>query len=316
MKNLATHLTGLTAALVFALVAPAFAADPVYPPGVRIGVVPIDGLVRAKTFIGLESADQRVKVLMTELPAAAFGEVATAVKTNPAGMGALKPEAIETAAGTAYYTKESAKVGDDTVQRYSMIVQGSNFSGYVAVQVPEAAPAAFSEDAVKRMLATAAVRKDVPVEEHLAMMPFKITELGDFKTVRTLAPGAALLLADGDEQSGLEKSPYMILGVIATPPDKPEDRGRFAQQAAAQIPGLRDGRITMSEPIRIDGSPGFETRIDAVNVKDDTPVTLVQWLRFGGPSAALRIVASAPRDQWPAAFTRFRAVRDGIQSRQ
>ena len=32
-------------------IGPAFAADPVFPPGVRVGMVPLVGLVRAKTFI-------------------------------------------------------------------------------------------------------------------------------------------------------------------------------------------------------------------------------------------------------------------------
>jgi hypothetical protein len=75
---------------------------------------------------------------------------------------------------------------------------------------------------------------------------------------------------------------------------------------------MRETRVTMSEPIRISGQPGFETRIDAVSGRDKTPVTVVQWIRFGG-ATSLRIIASAPRDQWQAAFTRFRAVRDGIQ---
>jgi hypothetical protein len=70
----------------------------------------------------------------------------------------------------------------------------------------------------------------------------------------------------------------------------------------------------MSEPIRIDGMPGYETRIDATSGKDNTAVTVVQWLRFGN-SNALRIIGSAPRDQWSSAFPRFRAVRDGIQPR-
>jgi hypothetical protein len=77
---------------------------------------------------------------------------------------------------------------------------------------------------------------------------------------------------------------------------------------------VRDARITMSEPLRIDGQPGYETRIDATSGKDNTPVTVVQWLRFGSQTS-LRIIGSAPRDQWPKAFTRFRAVRDGILPR-
>jgi hypothetical protein len=70
----------------------------------------------------------------------------------------------------------------------------------------------------------------------------------------------------------------------------------------------------MSEPLRIDGTPGYETRIDAVSGKDNTPVTVVQWLRFGGQTS-LRIIGSAPREEWTKAFPRFRAVRDGIQPR-
>ena len=96
---------------------------------------------------------------------------------------------------------------------------------------------------------------------------------------------------------------------------KPDDRARFAQQSATAIPGLREARITLSEPIRIDGSPGYETRIDAVSGKDNTPVTVVQWLRFGGANVAMRVIGSSPKDQWESAFPRFRKVRDGLKSR-
>src|SRR5262249_26806524 len=147
------------------------------------------------------------------------------------------------------------------------------------------------------MFASTAVRKQVPVEEQLGLMPFKLTELSEFKNVRTLAPGSALLLADGDEMTGVEPAPYMVVALVAAAPQEPDDRARFAQQAITTIPGVRDGHITMSEPIRIDSQPGFETRIDATSGKDNTPVTIVQWLRFGGPNT-LRIIASAPRTQW------------------
>jgi hypothetical protein len=145
-------------------------------------------------------------------------------------------------------------------------------------------------------------------------MPFKITELSNFKNVRTLAPGAALILADGDEKTGFEAQPFMIIGIIGSTAASPDDRGRFAQQIATTIPGVRDGRITMSEPVRIEGQPGYETRIDAVSGKDNTPVTIVQWLRFGSQNS-LRIIGSSPRGQWSSAFPRFRSVRDGIQPR-
>jgi hypothetical protein len=55
-------------------------------------------------------------------------------------------------------------------------------------------------------------------------------------------------------------------------------------------------------------------RIDATSAKDNKPVTVVQWLRFGG-GATLRIIAASTREEWPQMFSRFRAVRDGIDPR-
>ncbi len=296
----------------------AFAADPVFPPGARVGMTPLVGLAKAKSFVGFETEDRGVKVLVTDLPAEAYGEVANAFKANPGGAGGIKPESIETSAGLAYYTvenaKENAKDGAANVRRYSMILPGPTFSGYVAVQVPENASKIYTDEAVRRMFASAVTRNEVPVSEQLGLMPFKIDELSSFKNVRTLAPGAALILADGDEKTGFEVAPFMIIGLIGSAPGQPEDRGRFAQQIATTIPGVRDGRITMSEPVRIDGQPGYETRIDATGGKDNTPVTIVQWLRFGAQTS-LRIIGSSPRDDWTKAFPRFRAVRDGMHPR-
>jgi hypothetical protein len=300
--------------LLVAASGPGFAADPVFPPGGRVGMTPLVGLVPAKTFVGFETEDQSVKVLVAELPAAAYGDVTNAFKANPAGTNGIKPESIETSAGVAYYTAENARDGANNVRRYSMILPGGTFSGYVAVQVPENATKIYTDDAVRQMFASVAIRKEVPVEEQLGLMPFKLGELSDFKNVRTLSPGAALILADGDATTGFEAAPFMVIGLIPSAPPQPDDRGRFAQQAATSIPGIRDARLTMSEPIRIDGIAGYETRIDATSGKDNTPITVVQWLRFGSANT-LRIIGSAPRDDWPKAFPRFRAVRDGIQPR-
>jgi len=293
---------------------PVLAADTVFPPGMRVGLTPLVGLVPSKSFVGFETEDHGVKVLITELPAEAYGEVANAFKANPAGAGGIKPESIETAVGLAYYTAESARDGATNVRRYSMILPGGTFSGYIAVQVPENAGKIYTDDAVRQMFASAVIRKEVPVDEQLSLLPFKITALADFKTVRTLAPGAALILGDSDEAKGFEIAPFMVIGLIGSTPAQPDDRGRFAQQAATTIPGVRDARITMSEPLRIEGVAGYETRIDGISGKDNIPVTVVQWLRFGGQST-MRIIASAPRDDWAKAFPRFRAVRDGIQPR-
>ena len=307
------HLRLFSALALLAVVhGPAAAAEPVFPPGSRVGMTPLVGLNPAKNFAGFETEDQSVKVLVAELPPEAYGEVMNALKSNPAVASAIEPESLETGAGKAYYTTETGKDGTGTVRRYSMILQGGTFSGYVAARVPENASRIYTDEAIRQMFSSAVVRKEVPAAEQLGLMPFKVGELSEFRNVRTLTPGAAVLLADGDEKGGLEAAPFMVIGVMGSAPAQPGDRGRFAEQAATSIPGLRSLRITTSEPLRIDGTAGYETRLDAISAKDNTPVTVVQWLRFGGQSA-LRIIGSSPREQWAQAFPRFRAVRDGIQ---
>ena len=175
------------ALLVFIAACPARAADPVFPPGARVGLVPLVGLVRAKTFIGFETEDQGVKVIVADLPPDAYNEVVNAFKANPGGVGGVNSESIETTAGHGYYTVENAKAGTDNVRRYSMILPGMGFSGYVAVQVPENAWKIYSDDAVRQMFASAVVRKEVPADEQLGLLPFKMTDLAEFKNVRTLA---------------------------------------------------------------------------------------------------------------------------------
>ena len=295
---------------------PAFAADPIFPKGARVGLVPIEGLTPATTFPGFEATDQRVKVVVTELPKEAFASVETAFKSDQPAPTRPKLEPFELESGNkAYITRETAVDDGANVRRFSLLISGSAFSGYVAAQVPDNANSAYSDEAVRKMLASTTLRNEVPPQEQLDRLPFKLTELGSFKTMRTLPMGATVLLTDATDEDNLDTAPYMLIGLMANGPATPEDRGRFAQQIAAALPGLRDTRITSSEPLRIDGMAGYETRLEAVTGKDNTPITVVQWLRFGGSSTTLRIVAGAKRDEWQPAFTRFRAVRDGIAPR-
>jgi hypothetical protein len=294
--------------------APALAADPVFPPGSRVGLVPAEGMSVARDFSGFVSGDQTIRIGLAEIPPAAYEAVDTAVKDGKAPPTGPRPEPIETAAGKAYLTVETGKDGDTPLRLYSLIVPGgTKFTGYLIAQTRGATPA-ISDEAMRKMLASVAIRMEVPVDEQLDQLPFKVGDLSGFKTVRTLAPRSTVLLTDGTEDTTLDGAPYMVIGMLASAPAINDDRDRFAQQSAAAIPGLREARITANEPIRIDGTPGFETRINAVTGKNDTPVTVVQWLRFGG-SSTLRIIASSTREDWPKAFPRFRAVRDGISAR-
>ena len=145
----------------------------------------------------------------------------------PAAPAASSRRASRRRRGWLTTPPKTPRTAPRNVRRYSMIVPGPTFSGYVAVQVPENASRIYTDDAIRQMFASAVVRNEVPVDEQLGLMPFRMAELSNFKTVRTLAPGAALILADGDEKSGFETAPFMIIGIVGSTPAQPDDRGRF-----------------------------------------------------------------------------------------
>ena len=303
------RFAAIVSALTFSGVADA--ADVVFPPSSRVGIVPLDGLAVSTEFLGFDTLDKSVKVGIAEIPPAAFIAVENAFKEGKPVADGNKVEQFKTAAGDAYLTIESRKEGDANFKTYSVIAKGDTFSAYVIAQMRESGAKAPTDEAMRTMLASVALRKEVPVEEQLSLLPFKVGELSGFKTVRLLSMRASVLLTDGTEDTQLDGAPYMVIGTIPMNPGVQDERARFAEQAARSIAGLRNMRLTSNEPIRIDSTPGYETRFEAVAGKNDTPVSVVQWLRFGS-SATLRIIASSTKEDWPQAFPRFRAVRDGV----
>src|SRR5208282_1765682 len=67
---------GLAAALaLMAFAIPARAADPVFPTGSRVGLVPPAGMMVSKAFPGFEDPDKKAAILINEMPAAAYSEI-------------------------------------------------------------------------------------------------------------------------------------------------------------------------------------------------------------------------------------------------
>ena len=124
MKTIARILAVVSAV---AVASPALAADPVFPSGARVGLVPAEGLNVAKDFLGFESADQKIKVGVAEIPPAAFATVEEAVKEGKPTATGSRPEAFETASGKAFITSDTGKDGATTIKMYSVIISGEKF---------------------------------------------------------------------------------------------------------------------------------------------------------------------------------------------
>ena len=70
----------------------------------------------------------------------------------------------------------------------------------IRVEVPQAALAVYSEEAVRKMLASVAFRT-VPTEELLGMLPFKLGDLAGFRVMRVVPDGILVIDGQGDDMS-------------------------------------------------------------------------------------------------------------------
>ncbi len=308
-------------ALLFAAWSPAASgAEAVFPKASRIGLLPVAGLAPSRAFTGFEDADRKVVFLFAELPAHVYPETLKSMRESGRsmpGVSDIKREVLLTKSGAAHMIGGDQSINGTSVRKWILITWNSDydFAAMVTAIVPKEAAKNYPDDKVRAILATLSLRSEVPSEEVLSSLPFRVSELGQFRFARAIAVGRAVLLTDVEKSSTENLSQSQILLSIApVPAVETSDRARFSQQLLTNLPGLKDLRMTFSEPLRIGGLPAHEIRLEGKDAKSGKEVTVVQWVRFGSGNI-VRLVGLAPNDQWPDSFARFRRIRDGLEFR-
>jgi len=290
-------------------------AEPVFPLGLRIGLEPAGDLKLSTRLPGFEDADRKVAITILDLPARAYGELErSAFGNNQPGLSDLKRESFPFASGVGFLISGSVQQNGVTLHRWFLLASGAggnvqDLAMLINVEVPEAALSVYSDAVIRKALASVTFRA-TPLQEQLGLLPFKLNELAGFRVTQAM-PAGGLILTDGPTDD-ISKQSYMIVSIGRGAPEERDDRGKFARELLTSAP-LRDLSVTLAEPMRIAGLPGFEIRAQAQE-PDGAPVSLVQWVRFGS-GGFLRIVGVGRKDDWDALFPRFRAVRDGIDLR-
>jgi len=295
-------------------IGPACAAEPVFPKGMRIGLEPPSGLKLSTHFPGFEDPDRKVSISILQLQAMAYEEIERSIfAKNQAMLTNMKRESFPFQNGVGFLVTGDEDANGTKIHRWYLASTGlgpefGDLAILIKVEVPDSASAIYSDAVIRKALASVTFRTP-PVEEALALLPFKLKDLAGFRVMR-VQPGNGAILIDGPGQD-MVKSPYVIISIGRGVPENPDDRARFARELLAAAP-LRDVTLTMAEAIRIDGRPGYETRATATGY-DGKKLALVQWLRFGG-GGFLRVIGAVHQDDWDKLFPRFREVRDGINA--
>jgi hypothetical protein len=338
-------LIAVSIATSIATWAPARADNVTYPPGSRIGIVPPPGMHVSAGFPGFEDPDHNVAIRLTSLPPQAYADLEKSDSTEalkrqgatiekretlalPDGkaflvIGRQEIEAPKAASGASSKSgpklepKLESKPGGTLASRiriWLLVASTPDLTALVTVLVPDAAKEAYPDSAIRGALASLAVRAEVPVEEQLGLLPFKVADLAGFK-VGAVLPGRALMLTDTAENAAAALSePRITVSVIPVSTPEGGNRDELARQIFATISNLKDARVIGSQSLRIDGQPGHELMVTARAADTGAELRIVQWLRLGG-GASLHLVGVAPTDAWTKSYPRFRRVRDGIEPR-
>jgi hypothetical protein len=324
--DLFTRAAALMASLLFAFFAfAASAAEPVFPTGSRVGLVPPGGMIASKTFPGFVDTDNKAAILITALPSGAYAEMEKTLTPDALkkqGITADKRETLQLAIGNAVLITGTQVAPDKTTYRkWLLLAAAHDLTAVVSVQVPDQSTT-YSDAAVRAAFNTLALRNTIPDTELLAMLPFKVGDLAGFR-VANVIPGRAMLLIDNPDYPHMvatQDLPEYLYDarctIVAAPggsSDK-EARANVARAAFASIGGIKDVQITMAEPVRLDHQDGFETVAHAKDAKTGADLMVVQWLRFGRGSF-LQMVGIARAAVWEDELSRLRTMRASIEVR-
>ena len=330
-KTFRSIRTAAFIAAIFAVMLPAMpahAADPIFPVGSRIGLVPPQGMVPSKNFEGFEDIGNDAAILLATFPAEAYAQLDKSMvpeALQKQGIDIDNRESFTTNAGTGFLLSGKQTTEKGPIRKLMLVAAAGDVTALVNVQLP-AQEGAYTDKAVRDSLATLVVRARVPDSERLSLMPFTVGDLAGFR-IDQILPGRAMMLVDATAQNGSSDNTtagktadtsnpgtaarFLIAAGVGGP-DEAKDRDEFARVTFEQIGGIKDVQVQDAEPMRINGQAGYETLANAKDPESGGDLKVVQWLRFGG-GGYIQMIGVAHAAAWPEAFTRMRTLRDSVE---
>ena len=303
---------------------PARADEVIFPVGSRVGLAPPPGMVASKTFDGFADPAKDAAILIAVLPTEAYAQIEKVIESDALkkqGVTVDKREPMQLSFGKGILLVGRQVSEKAHFKKWLLVASANDLTAMVTIQVPDP-DSAYSDRALRAALATLAVRAKVPEEEELSLLPFSVGDLAGFHVDDVLRGRAVMLrdapaAADAGKETGKETNPRgfdarMLIAAVPGGPSEADQRADFARLMFNEIGGIRQVRITMSEPLRIGGQAGFQTMAEAQDVRSGADVRVIQWLRFGG-GGYLQMVGVGGADSWTTVLARLRTVRDSVE---
>jgi hypothetical protein len=292
----------------------AHAAEPVFPPASRIGIVPPNDMTVSKRFSGFESEEKAAAINFVEMPAEAYESLVKGFTKD-----ALKRQGLNET------SRESLKIGERSgvliggtmtgpVQgrKWVMAVKDQDITALVIAQV-RGGQDGYTEAQIRDALKSVSLRGPVALEEQISALPFRIGEKAGFRPVR-VSSGNSVLFTDGPQDTikAVEQPIIIMAASLNVPPPGTEQRNQFARAALNSNQILKDIKIERSEAFRFKGQDWHEIVAKATEAESGQPVIVMQTIRFDS-DRYVRMVGLTRVEQRDRNLRRFRSVIDGVE---
>ena len=293
--------------------AAALAAEPVFPPGSRIGLVPPPGMTPSTSFQGFEDRARGAMLVVTELSAQSYAKVErdfSPEQMAAGGMEVLLREYVGLPGGQGLLVVARQQENGVLTRKWALLMPGADMTAVVIASMPDAAKEAYPDAALRDAFASVTIRAKLTSGEMLAVLPYRLDDLGGFRPLRTNPDGTAVLTLGPADTTLPAEQPYFMIARRAIESPQPADRERFAQGLMADFLNRPNVRIVNAEAMRIGGAPGYQIIAIGKDAQTGDELAMVQWLRFG--PGVVQMFGITRLDRWEAVLPRMRAVRDGF----
>jgi hypothetical protein len=291
----------------------AWAAEPVFPPGSRVGLQPPADMVPAKGIAGFRNPKTGAAIVAIEMPPEAYPSIAASFADE-----ALKAQ------GFTLKSRETLKVGQSdavlisgeqnesgrAIPKTLLVAADTGMTALVIAQAPSGAPPS-SEQELRAALKTVAFRPPLSMNDQLAALPFGLPELAGFRPVRVMSGNSVLLTEGPSDAVRQAEQPILILAqsFAAAPPQ--DQRDAFARQVLVSNTFLTDTVLERAQGFRQGGTDWHEIVAKAKDGTSSVPVVVLQTIRFA-PDGYLRMVGVVKADQRDEVMPRFRKIVDAV----
>jgi hypothetical protein len=289
------------------------AADPVFPQGSMIGLVPPQGMTPATTFSGFQDEAGGASIILSTIPGITLreliAELSDGSKLAQQGIIEDRRENLTVGGNPALLIIGRQQLGTESVRKWMIIMGSPEGVAFVTAQYRDAAAIKYP-DAVIRAALTSIVFRDAPTRsEQAAALPFTIPALGRFRIIAMLG-GYGIALTDGpkDADPEYEQASFIAALTDVVPAVAERDafaRGQFLASRAIHITGIESADF-----IEVKGLPAHEI-IGSAQTRSGVPLKVVQWTLFAPNSTLLQSGTTRP-PQFEQVYLEFLALRDGI----